>query len=749
MSDRSRKGSGPSYRFAAIMFTDIVGYTALMGNDEGRAIEMLNRNRKLHQVLIAQYHGRLLKEIGDGMLASFDTSTDAVRCASALQNSSTGEGYSLRIGIHQGEVLFKGEDVFGDGVNVASRLQESADAGSTYISGSVYKDIRNKAGIDCEFLGERSLKNVEEPVRAYKVTSEESAIRQDSPVPSGRKKHIRIHRKQIILFVVLIVFTFATLVVLRLFKAERRDPAAVLEQKEKSIAVIPFWNDSPDPDNQYFCNGMEEEIRIQLLKVSDLKVESRQSVEKYRENPDKDIVAIGSELDVSYIVEGSVRKAGDEIRVTVQLIEAATGDHLWGDTYDGNYTLQLLDFQSNMAKEIVSALNAAITPLEANALAENQTQNIEAYDYKIRGDQMWNNFWNTMDQRFLDSAHIYYDLALRLDPGYRVVVARKARTYLDQGIYDSVLVYADRQIALEPAAPGGYNLKGEAYRQMGRIDLAIELMELAASKDPDNLWYNLILSHLYCAMQQNCLKGYEKLQVVFGQDPGKGANVQYYIAWFYLNSGNYDMAEIHSRRSLEYRKTCPGIWCHMLILQAQGRYAEALELGKGSCEEVSCATSWCEFIRISNLLFLKRYEEVLDICNNYEGEGMFDDFIKYGEILAYWKTGEEIRAGQLFTDLVRQPDPEEYDFFSRLYKPYYMTGLYATFGEREKAMDIIEKYPVEVFNDGKIDFLAEDPFYDVLREDEEFRSILETKREQRKEVRRQILEMENQREKEL
>jgi TolB-like protein len=713
-----------------------------MGSDEERAFKLLKKNRKLQRPLIAKYGGKFLKEMGDGILASFDTSSDAVKCAGAIQRSAGEEDIRLRIGIHQGEVVFEGNDVIGDGVNVASRLQELADPESTYISGAVYKDIKNKAGISTAFIGERTLKNVEEPVKVYKASVEgieEIEYREDI-----FENDQKLNRKRKVIYLILSIMSLAIIAFLiwQLIKTTSKDSVSAIDQKDKSIAVIPFWNDSPDPDNEYFCNGMEEEIRIQLLKISDLKVESRQSVEKYRENPEKDLITIGEELDVSYIVEGSVRKIGDDIRVTVQLINAVSGDHVWGDTYDGDYTLKLLDFQSSTAKEIVSSLNAAITPREENLLSEKQTDNIEAYDKKLRGDKMWNNYWNTLNEHYLDSAHHYYDLAIQKDPDYKTAISSKTRTYLDQGVYDSVLIYADRQISLDPASPIPYHLKGEAYRAMGKADLAIELMEMAASRAPDNLWYHLILSHLYCGSTDNCLEGYKYIKKVVEKDLGKSPNVQYYIGGYYLNIGDYQTAEVYTKRSLEYGFTCPGLMFHVLVLNAQNRFQDALQFVEKNCENFNCAASWCEFFHVSSLLFLNLFSEVIEICNQYDGKGMFKELIECHRIISYWKIGKINEAEKFFNDFMEDTNLEEFSSFTISHLPYYLAGLHATFGKGEEAMKIVMKFENYIFNNGKIDYIPFDPFYDVLREDPEFKSILKHKQDERAAVLLQIQELE-------
>jgi hypothetical protein len=253
-------------RLAAIMFTDIVGYTALMGSDEDKAFKVLRKNREIQRPIIKKYRGECLKEMGDGILASFHTASDAVRCAGEIQQAVKEEGIGLRIGIHEGEVVFEGGDVLGDGVNVASRLEEFAEEGCINISGAVYSNIKNKAGIRTEFIEEKKLKNVYDPIRVYKVLSDEEVDKQGGKERKSTKPQINILR------FILYGLGIAIIVIFLIWKFIPFKENIVLE---KSIAVRPFWNESDDPENEYFVNGMCEEIRTHLSKIADLKVFSR------------------------------------------------------------------------------------------------------------------------------------------------------------------------------------------------------------------------------------------------------------------------------------------------------------------------------------------------------------------------------------------------------------------------------------------------------------------------------------------
>jgi class 3 adenylate cyclase len=316
-----------SRRLAAIMFTDIVGYTALMGKDEQKAFELLRSNRDIQKSLIKHYNGTWIKELGDGVLASFHTVTDAVFCAAAIhQACTTVEGLKLRIGIHLGEVIFENNDVFGDGVNIASRLQAMASIGSTWVSEAVYKNLVNKKEITSQFIKEEHLKNVTEPVKVYEITVKE--------IPRFLPENIKTYKQQSrtgspLKKTTLIISAFILLIVLGVsyFIFIKKPPPQVEAGSAtpgKSIAVLPFVNMSNDPTQEYFSDGITEDIIIQVSKISDLKVIPAAVMQyKSTKNGEGDC----EELKVATILEGYSR-TGNRVRVVAQLINAKTNEHL-------------------------------------------------------------------------------------------------------------------------------------------------------------------------------------------------------------------------------------------------------------------------------------------------------------------------------------------------------------------------------------------------------------------------------------
>ena len=285
-------------RLAAILAADVIGYSRLMGADEEGTLERLKAlRRELFDPKIAEHHGRIVKTTGDGPLVEFASIVDAVRCAVAVQQAiperNTGIGaddrIELRIGINLGDLIVEGDDLYGDGVNIAARVEALADAGGVFVSNTVYEHVRDRLPFAFEDLGEQQVKNITRPVRVYRI-----------PIAG---------------------------------KVPARGPLPLPPDKP-SIAVLPFQNISGDPEQEYFVDGMVEEIITALSRIRWLFVIARNSSLTYKGQA-VDVKRVGRELGVRYVLEGSVRKAGGRVRITGQLIDAATGAHLWADRFDG------------------------------------------------------------------------------------------------------------------------------------------------------------------------------------------------------------------------------------------------------------------------------------------------------------------------------------------------------------------------------------------------------------------------------
>jgi TolB-like protein len=346
------------------MFTDVVGYTSLMGEDEGRAFEILKKNREIHRPIIERYGGRWIKELGDGVLATFSSVTDSVLAAVDIQTACKAHnGYSLRIGLHLSEVVFENNDVFGDGVNIAARIQSIASIGGILISETVQKNLSNKKGIETRFTGHEMLKNVKDGINLYEVivTDEYAGI----PLP---EKHTTIG---------------------------------------KSIAILPFRNLSRDPEQEYFSDGIAEEIIVTLSNIEHLKVIGRSTSFQFKGGTML-VTDIGKMLGVATILEGSVRRFGNGIRINAELINIEDGRQLWAERYDRELT-DIFEIQDDIATNIAKKLRVQFFDDDTRSVPIN----MEAYELLLKGRF----FMEKMVEGF-ERAVACFTRAIEIDPNY-------------------------------------------------------------------------------------------------------------------------------------------------------------------------------------------------------------------------------------------------------------------------------------------------------------------------------------------
>ena len=477
-------------RLAAILAADVVGYSRLMEADERATLARLKAHRsELIDPLLSEHRGRLVKLMGDGALCEFASAVDAVECAAGIQGGMAereaavpeGERIRFRIGINLGDVIVAGEDIYGDGVNVAARLEQLAEPGGVVVSGTTFDHLRGGLGRTFAPLGEQRLKNIERPVRAYRMVLGGSA---DGP-------------------------------------PER--PALPLPDKP-SLAVLPFENLSGDAEQGYFADGIVEDVITALSKVSGLFVIARNSSFAYR-GKTVDVRQVGRELGVRYVLEGSVKRAGDRVRVTAQLVDARTGGHVWAEQYDRPLG-DIFAVQDEVTAAIAARLGATIERAEADLARRKAPADLGAYDYYLQGrmkrstsDKAQLLEARELFQRvvaldpafapaYAELAHSYYtEVALRWDPPHReealaegFALARKAveldptlalghltmgNLHLRRHDYDEAAGWAERAIALGPNDPENYAGLANIYSFMGRAADALALMRKAVELDPN------------------------------------------------------------------------------------------------------------------------------------------------------------------------------------------------------------------------------------------------------------------------
>jgi adenylate cyclase len=449
----------PSRQLAAIMFTDIVGYTALMGNDEQKAFDLLKKNRGLQKPIIEQFNGRWIKELGDGVLASFNTVSDAVSAAIKIQEAChAAHDFQLRIGIHLGEVVFENDDVFGDGVNIASRIQSIAKPGCIYISESVHHNVSNKKDIQTKFIREETLKNVKDPVRIYEVMMMNGSM----AITENRIK----------------------------------------DSRQNSIAVLPFANMSSDPEQEYFSDGLTEEIITDLSKVSELLVISRSSIMTLK-GTQKKMKEIASEVNVRYVLEGSVRKSGNNLRITAQLIDAVNDSHIWAEKYNGSLE-DVFDIQEKVSRSIVDALKLKLSPKEEQLIAERPITNVRAYECYLKARQeLFRGSKEAMENaiKFIQNG---LDLVgpndlLYASLGYTNYFYFRFINKTDKSYLLKAKECANKSFELNPGSSLGHVLTGWIQMTEGNLQESARSMKQALRIDPGNYdaLFGLAETYLY------------------------------------------------------------------------------------------------------------------------------------------------------------------------------------------------------------------------------------------------------------
>ena len=496
-----------SRQLAAIMFTDIVGFTTLMGNDDVKAIEILKKNRELQKPIIEQNNGRWIKELGDGVMASFSTVSDAVNAAIKIQEAcSVSHEFLLRIGIHLGEVIFENDDVFGDGVNIASRIVSLAEPGGIYVSGKIYAEIKNQKSIESVFLGMYDLKNVASSVEIFAISNPGIAI--------PKKEKLKLKKNEVssenksskkLVFPIAAIIIVLALSGIYYFKFYSKSEKSV---DAKSIAVLPFINLSSDKNDEYFADGICDEILTNLSKVGDLKVISHTSVLQYK-GTKKNLREIAGELGVNNVLEGSVQKSNERIRINVQLINAKTDEHLWAESYDRE-NKDVFSIQSEIAKKIAQAMHATLSENEKSLVEQKPTENLQAYDLYLRGKNYDNKYVSNSEEEKnkIVIAERMFRSAFRLDPNFVEAYFELIGRYLNiywNGLETNNAIYKikaksllDSLLALNIDKPAVHIASGY-YKYHGERDYSGALAEfdLAEKNNSNNIDVLIAKGYVY------------------------------------------------------------------------------------------------------------------------------------------------------------------------------------------------------------------------------------------------------------
>jgi adenylate cyclase len=503
-------------KLAAILAADVVGYSRLMGVDEEGTLAALKQHRQaVFDPAVAAHHGRVVKLIGDGTIAEFGSVVDAVHCALAVQRSDgllpdeaqRQPKIVLRIGINLGDVIIEGDDIYGDGVNIAARLEPLAEPGGICVSSIVNESVGNRIDVHFRDAGEISVKNIDRPIRVWKWHPRAAP---DLAKPKPME--------------------------------EKAAPAALA-----SIAILPFTNMSGDPEQEYFSDGISEDIITDLSKIAGLTVIARNSSFTYK-GRSVDIRTVGRELGVQSVLEGSIRRAGNRVRITAQLIDATNGAHLWADRYDRDLT-DIFAVQDDVTQRIVEALKITLSPAEKARLAGSETHNVAAYDCVLRGRE----FMLAKEKNLgtFQQAIKYFKEALEHDPNYSVAYACLGFGYMfdyqnrwTEDPDKSLTIakeYADQAIEKDPNEPLARCVAALAASYGKDLDRANEEVETAIKLNP-----SLALAHnlrgTIRTFSGQPLEAIPEIEQAMRIDPALSGQFLHFLGLAYLLAEKYETA---------------------------------------------------------------------------------------------------------------------------------------------------------------------------------------------------------------
>jgi adenylate cyclase len=536
-------------KLTTLFSADVAGYSRLMGQDEAATVETITTYREVMSVLIKQHRGRVVDSPGDNLLAEFSSVVDAVQCAVAAQKELKARNAELRedrrmefrIGINLGDVIEEGDRIYGDGVNIAARLETLADPGGICISRTAFDQIETKLPLGYEYLGEQTVKNIAKPVGAYHVLMEPRVTVSET---IEEKRVGTMRRSGLILAVVVALLMVAGAAAMWNFYLRPSLPTEVASEKapglelpdKPSIAVLPFVNMSGDPEQEYFSDGITEEIITTLSKVPQLFVIARKSVFTYKGKSVK-IQQVGKELGVRYVLEGSVRKAEDRVRITAQLVDAATGGHLWSERYDRDLK-DIFALQDEITMKILTAVRVKLTEGEQVHLYAKDAVNLDSFMKVLQGVPYFYRF----NKEGNIQARQMFEEAIALDPknpgAYTLLgwtylmemwfglsespgksmaraaeLAQKAlalndtldlphsllaNIYLLSRQYEKAVTEAERAVALNPNGADAHAHLGMTLNYVGRRKEAIALLTKAIRLNPiPPNWYSFTLGEAY------------------------------------------------------------------------------------------------------------------------------------------------------------------------------------------------------------------------------------------------------------
>ncbi len=546
-------------RLTTILAADVVGYSRMMSADEAGTLNSIRDVRsRFIDPKATVFHGRVVKLMGDGALMEFGSVVDAVNFAIDVQKSMVDYNRGVpnerqikfRIGINVGDIIVDGDDIYGDGVNIAARLEGLSDEGGICISGTVYDHVQGKIGVRFQNLAEQHVKNIPKPVQAYKIVLDSSLPRSGLRFwtdRASRRPSWAVVASVLSILIAMVGISQWSGLWAPEDKQSSNEDVQVATPDRPSIAVLPFNNLSGDPDQDYFSDGMTDDLITDLSRISGLFVIARNSVFTYKDRP-VNTQRVGRELGVSYVLVGSVRKAGNRVRINAQLVDTATDLQLWADRYDRDLT-DVFAVQDDVAEKIIAALAVQLTSAEKVQLARPPTANVRAYDLYLRAKE---HYYSGDMARLRQSMQLYQN-AIAMDPGFAQAHADYARAAADAWRFNNAQIMptpmafetaddrATTAIELDPGSSVAHSVLAMLKMGSGEYDSALELARRAVYLDPNSAEAYLDLAVVlgYSGLHAECL---EVISTALRLNPKPPTYLQSYHGWALVMNHRYEDA---------------------------------------------------------------------------------------------------------------------------------------------------------------------------------------------------------------
>ena len=754
------------HRLSAVCFADIVGYSGLTSRNEGEALTVVGAFQEACSKTAERYGGRVVKFMGDGALIEFSSTEDAARAARALlyafdrnARSAVPDPPALRIGLHLGEVAHAPDgDIYGEGLNVAARLQQAASPGQVLASEDVWRQLRGRPGIRLERVGEKTLKGIDVPAVVYDVSVEgvehvagyaahdrgtsarahgaRGLLEQLAPRRALSRRGISVGA----LGLLLLLISWRVLSWSDTSTPPNGTPGGATaapgsEAPERSIAVLPFSNIGGSAEDEYFSDGMTEEILANLARIDDLRVVSRTSVMQYK-GTTKLMGEIAQELGVSKILEGSVRRVGDRIRITAQLIDARTDEHLWVETYDRQLT-DVLEIQAEIALEIASQLEVRLSEKQLARFRTPPATNPTAYDFYLRGKE----YLKRQRPQDIDAAIALLQESIGLDPDFAPAHAGLATAYVARHVVgdpkglELAMAAARRAIQLDPTLADGQVAVGNTYLYRGQNRLAREAFLEAIELEPNNAdaMGGLVAASYVLGRYDDALIWAKQATAI---EP-TSAMYPRQVGFAFTGLGDLEQSDLWLRRALQVEPdnglAYGGLALNAILRGEPDGAAPLLETMVSVAGDQPRVLAFAAEVHLSKGDYERSrslYERVMESIPPDKMVALAD----LGFLLIH--TGEEARGRQLLGEASQEARTSMAETTEDWLPPYTLARVHATLGQREDAYRNLEIAIARGWH-GYYDY-GKDPLLDPLRGERRFRDLMEGVRKDLKRMREAV-----------